>query len=186
MDSSDTDFHFYSSDGNTELGTIAGAKGALGTWHTFNLTYTQGTNDLMVTVDGNSTTLLGAVADGTLIPERLEMNTTRAGVIAYDAILSVPGDFNHDGIVDSTDYKAWRRNPEAFAPNAYEVWRANFGVVSYYGAGSGQGQIAHSVVPEPAALWLAATALGAAIRRRRPRNKQRARGPNLYARPAIR
>lgn len=90
MDSGDENFHFYSSDGNTEIGTIPNAKGALGTWHTFKLTYTQGTSDMTVTVDGNETVLAGAVADGTLLPDHLVLNTTRAGVIAFDAIPTVP------------------------------------------------------------------------------------------------
>ena len=87
------------------------------------------------------------------------------GVLQVVAILnSLPGDYNHDGIVDASDYTVWRdtlgqtgaglaadgSGPTPGTPDGvvdqldYDFWRANFGNTS--GAGSA------AAVPEPATL----------------------------------
>jgi hypothetical protein len=89
----------------------------------------------------------------------------------------IAGDFNHDGIVDTRDYIAWRKSEGAFGYYAtdangdhqvnqvdYAVWRANFG----HAAGSGADELAG--VPEPASavmmLLVSMVATVAHIRRR--------------------
>jgi hypothetical protein len=64
--------------------------------------------------------------------------------ILVDAAPNLPGDFNHDGIVDSADYVAWRKGLGAtYTQSDYEVWRSHFGETVAAGATSGY------MVPEP-------------------------------------
>lgn len=82
-------FNFYDSTGNTVLTTTATlTQGANGQWHTFKLTYTQGSNDLTLWIDGASEAIMGAVADGDKdkLPQRLQFAPTRPGVLAIDAV----------------------------------------------------------------------------------------------------
>ena len=74
----------------------------------------------------------------------------------------LPGDYNHNGIVDAADYTVWRdtlgENGASLAADGnhnnqidagdYDVWRAHFGQT----AGSGSGASANASVPEPASL----------------------------------
>ena len=60
----------------------------------------------------------------------------------------LPGDYNHNGIVDAADYVVWRKG--AATQTDYNIWRANFGQT----AGSGSGVSANATVPEPATLVL--------------------------------
>jgi Dockerin type I domain len=73
--------------------------------------------------------------------------------------LSVKGDYNNDGIVDSNDYQVWRTNFGSTVQldadgngdgtvNAadYTIWRAHLGQTA------GSGSVA--AVPEPSTLWL--------------------------------
>jgi hypothetical protein len=60
---------------------------------------------------------------------------------------TLPGDYNTDGKVDSTDYVVWRENDGS--PNGYNTWRANFGRTSAAASAT-----ATALVPEPAALML--------------------------------
>ncbi|HEX5471982.1 MAG TPA: matrixin family metalloprotease [Lacipirellulaceae bacterium] len=90
----------------------------------------------------------------------------------YELALSptpiLPGDYNHDGIVDAADYIVWRRllgqsvttgsgadgNFDGHVTHAdFSVWQTNFGEVASAGAGSGF--IAGATVPEPLCLFLA-------------------------------
>jgi fibronectin-binding autotransporter adhesin len=69
--------------------------------------------------------------------------------------MSLPGDYNSDGVVDGTDYITWRKTPNAYSgdPAGFTTWRANFGKTS---AGSGSSAVA---VPEPTGLVLIAGVL---------------------------
>lgn len=84
-----------------------------------------------------------------------------APVIYVNTLL--PGDYNHNGVVDAGDYVVWRKtlgqtgsglnadgdNNGVVNGDDYAVWRANFGV------GSGSASVlASAAVPEPAALAL--------------------------------
>jgi phospholipase/lecithinase/hemolysin len=89
-------------------------------------------------------------------------------ILAQDALhlLTLPGDFNHDGIVDAADYIVWR---DAFGQRGlglqadgdgdgvvdatdYDIWR------KYYGDASGSLPAASTAVPEPATLVLSIAA----------------------------
>lgn len=61
--------------------------------------------------------------------------------VSYAVAASVPGDFNHDGNVDSADYVAWRKTDGTQL--GYNTWRANFGVTATSIVAAAQ------VVPEP-------------------------------------
>lgn len=93
MDSGDNVFKFYDSDGNNEVVSTL-EKGDAGVWHTFELSWVLGSVDertnLTLKIDGVSEVLANATASGLIIPNQVVMSTTRAGVIAFDAIPPVP------------------------------------------------------------------------------------------------
>jgi hypothetical protein len=77
----------------------------------------------------------------------------------------VPGDYNHNGIVDTADYTIWRdtlgsttdlrANGDDTGASAgkidqadYAIWKSNFG------SHSGSGSSSNSAVPEPATMWM--------------------------------
>jgi hypothetical protein len=62
--------------------------------------------------------------------------------VRLDASPAPGGDYNFDGVTDAGDYVVWRR--VSGPPEAYDMWRANFGVQS----GSTSRSFAASV-PEP-------------------------------------
>jgi phospholipase/lecithinase/hemolysin len=70
---------------------------------------------------------------------------------ALDLLLSLPGDFNHDGMVDAADYVVWREGlGTTHTPQEYDEWRMNFGMSSAVGAAIGAG----GAIPEPATALL--------------------------------
>jgi autotransporter-associated beta strand protein len=93
-----------------------------------------------------------------------------AGIISVVASSSLPGDYNHNGVVDANDYVVWRDTRGSTTNLAadgngnnlidtgdYTFWRARFGNT----AGSGAGE--NAVVPEPSStsflLWACVCAL---------------------------
>jgi hypothetical protein len=85
--------------------------------------------------------------------------------------LILPGDFNHNGIVDAADYIVWRNslsqsvsvgsgadgNFDGVVDNLdFAVWQSNFGRTL---AGNGSGSSALSSVPEPASYLLVMAAI---------------------------
>jgi hypothetical protein len=76
-------------------------------------------------------------------------------------IPGLPGDFNHDDVVDAADYVVWRKGVGVEpTDDNYNLWRANFGQPA-----AGGGEI--SSVPEPATCATAIMLLGWLIARRR-------------------
>ena len=70
---------------------------------------------------------------------------------ALDLLLSLPGDFNDDGLVDAADYVVWRDGlGTTRTPQEYDVWRMNFGRSSTVGTIIG----VDSTIPEPATATL--------------------------------
>jgi alpha-tubulin suppressor-like RCC1 family protein len=67
-------------------------------------------------------------------------------------IAELPGDFNHDGIVDAADYVVWRKGI-GIAPTQenYNLWRSNFGRTAGSVAGA---ESTNGAVPEPATMSL--------------------------------
>ncbi len=93
---------------------------------------------------------------------------------ALALLLSLPGDYNANGIVDAADYTLWRDGlGTTYTQDDYDVWKANFGETAL---GSGSGSLgatgsasALANVPEPAscALCLLAVLVAMAVGRRR-------------------
>lgn len=80
------------------------------------------------------------------VPEDFEL---AAQAINLAAVL--PGDFNHNDVVDAADYTVWRDGlGGAYAAQDYDVWKSHFGQAS-----SGGGAAAGIPAPEPAAWMLA-------------------------------
>ncbi len=89
-----------------------------------------------------------------------------------DPFVTLPGDYDGDGIVSSSDYIVWRKNfgdtsllvadgngDHTVNQADYDVWRQNFGKTwqdLVYGAGGG---LANASVPEPTGLALAIVAV---------------------------
>jgi hypothetical protein len=80
-------------------------------------------------------------------------------------IHNVPGDYNHNGVVDAADYVVWRsslgstvnlaadgNNDEVVNQADYTFWRSHLGATAGSGAELGSG----SAVPEPASTLLLA------------------------------
>ena len=74
----------------------------------------------------------------------------------------LPGDFNHDLVVDAADYVVWRDGlGSSYTLNDYNIWKAN------YGESVGPGSSAGLSVPEPLSVWLlAASAASCGLCRR--------------------
>jgi serralysin len=91
--------------------------------------------------------------------------STADSVQLYDlklsiAAISVPGDFNLDGIVTADDYVVWRKGlGTIYTQNDYNVWRANFGRT----AGSYASLLTDSHVPEPPTLRILLTYIAALL-----------------------
>jgi hypothetical protein len=70
----------------------------------------------------------------------------------------IPGDFNHNGLVDAADYVVWRKGlGTIYTQSDYGIWRAHFGQTAS-GSGATAG-LPSRAVPEPAPIALLATAL---------------------------
>lgn len=67
----------------------------------------------------------------------------------------VPGDFNHNGVVDGPDYVVWRNGlGTVYTQNDYSVWRSHFGETSGMGSNSATTRPNATAVPEPRSLLL--------------------------------
>lgn len=89
---------------------------------------------------------------------QLEWDTSKLYVDGTIRV-TLPGDFNNNGMVDSADYVVWRNGlGTTFVASDYNVWRSHFGAKA-----SGSAAGAGSAVPEPGsvAFVCAATACGA-------------------------
>jgi serralysin len=106
----------------------------------------------------------GATADAVQLYD-LKLSTTAA----------LTGDYNHDGVVDATDYTIWRselgQTGSGLAADGngdnkvdaadYTIWQSNFGHTS-----AGSGSLASTTVPEPSTAALAVVPLGLLLIRR--------------------
>ena len=97
------------------------------------------------------------------------------GLTATTIAIALPGDYNHNGVVDAADYALWRNtrgqsvtagsgadgNGDGLITQAdYDLWRAHFGQTA---AGSGSALAASkiSAVPEPGSIALTLFSLAA-------------------------
>lgn len=93
-------------------------------------------------------------------------NTIQLYELGLTATSVLPGDYNHDGVVDAADYAVWRHslgqsvaagtgadgNGDGLVTQAdYDLWRSHFGQTS--GSGSGLSNLAS--VPEPQSMAFA-------------------------------
>ena len=70
-------------------------------------------------------------------------------------VFALPGDFNHDSVVDAADYVVWRK--EIGTAAEYDTWRSHFGRTA--GSGSAGASPSQTAVPEPASLILLGLAM---------------------------
>lgn len=106
---------------------------------------------LNATVIGDYVTFY-ATEHTSILPPRL--------VIDYTLPQQMPGDFNHDNVVDAADYAAWLKNDGT--PQGYTQWRTNFGNPP------ASGSVDAASIPEPAGailLILGAAAFGCRLQR---------------------
>jgi hypothetical protein len=67
-------------------------------------------------------------------------------------IADIAGDYNHDGVVDASDYVVWRNDPASNGgADGYNAWEAHFGMTTGSGAALLSGE-ASTAVPEPATV----------------------------------
>jgi autotransporter-associated beta strand protein len=72
-------------------------------------------------------------------------------------IVSMFGDFNSDGLVDSADYNVWRKGlGTTYTEADYEEWRAHYGDTA---AGLSAAAGSAGAIPEPAAVFMLLTGL---------------------------
>jgi hypothetical protein len=72
--------------------------------------------------------------------------------LAINAAAFLPGDFNHDDVVNAADYTVWRNGLGTdFSAGDYDIWKSHFGLRA---DGPGAAATSPSAIPEPAALAL--------------------------------
>ena len=100
-------------------------------------------------------------------PANFNYNLINTGS-AITLSVTLPGDFNLDGTVDSADHVVWSKS--GGTPTDYDLWRANYGRAAG-SAGSGSNVGGSANIPEPAtALLLVAAVLPLMNRRYRRRD----------------
>jgi uncharacterized protein YjbI with pentapeptide repeats len=81
-------------------------------------------------------------------------------VAPFQVVPGLPGDFNHDGAVDSADYVVWRKGlGTTYTQDHFNQWRANFGATLGGGALAPSAKTPSPTVPEPSSFMLVAAAL---------------------------
>ena len=123
--------------------------------------------------DGSGSFLVNYGAGSTFDPTQVTLSGFQA--------VALPGDYNHNGVVDAADYTVWRnslgRTGSGLAADGningmidagdYTVWKSHFGTH----AGSGADGSPNAVVPEPATFALAMIAAALLCARPRTSNK---------------
>ena len=100
----------------------------------------------------------------------LHPTTTVHAILAQRALdlFRLPGDFNHDNVVDGADYTAWRNGVgTTYIPYDYEIWRAHFGQTARSGTALGASSVVGAAVPEPKTSMTMLAGLFAAFATRR-------------------
>jgi hypothetical protein len=100
----------------------------------------------------------------------LHPTTALHAILAQRALdlFRLPGDFNHDNVVDGADYVAWRNGVgTTYIPYDYEIWRAHFGQTASSGATLGTSSAGGRTVPEPKTSMIVLAGLFSAFAGRR-------------------
>src|SRR3954469_10319184 len=85
---------------------------------------------------------------------------------AINLVVTIPRDFDGNGIVDAADYVTWRKGlGTAYTQSNYDSWRAHIGQF----AGSGSGASFTSSVPEPQSLLMLLSLMAILVFHRRDR-----------------
>jgi hypothetical protein len=119
-------------------------------------------------VSERDVTLSGVLSDGSpfsfpLIPFRQDYEPYVSSSATLTITVTLPGDFDFDGLVNAADYAVWRDGSGGtFDQDDYNLWRANFGQTVSSGVGA--------KVPEPATLVLLLMATVAVTRIRQLAN----------------
>ncbi|HMP05815.1 MAG TPA: peroxidase family protein, partial [Lacipirellulaceae bacterium] len=95
----------------------------------------------------------------------IQANTGITGLPSNVFFVTVPGDFNHDGVVDTADLMVWKSSYAAGTMTGADLltWQSNLGAAAPWAAAA---SAAAAAVPEPTAAALALGLL-ALVRRRR-------------------
>ncbi len=93
-------------------------------------------------------------------------------VLQVIEVTTLPGDYNHNGVVDAADYVVWRKGlGTSYTQSDYDIWRSHFGQTAGSGGGGlggGEAFATTSAVPEPASwLMLLIVAMTVAVAKRR-------------------
>jgi hypothetical protein len=112
------------------------------------------------TLSGTFSTIVLPSLSGGLAWNTSQLYT--AGILSIDSV-GLPGDYNHNDVVDAADYVVWRNTlgqtvttgtgadgngNGVIDSNDYAFWRGHFGMT----AGSGSSAATSAAVPEPATL----------------------------------
>ena len=156
-----------SNDGTTSTGTVYvnGEQVATASWAD--------------TALGPASSILNIGANGTnpkYIMLRSQLDEVRLSNVAREfgpAPAGLPGDYNHNNIVDAADYVVWRNGDSPDSTQAgYDLWKINFGRTN--GSGAAAISTSQSAVPEPAtAILLQIVGLSCCVLR----NSRRSRTP---------
>jgi len=95
-------------------------------------------------------------------PPEWRLNLASHMRFVIQAQIVIPGDYNHNGVVDAADYVMWRKTDGT--PDGYNAWRTHFGQPP----GNGAGANANTAVPEPTTFMLIILATAAWYIWRRP------------------
>ncbi|HEX4414797.1 MAG TPA: GH25 family lysozyme [Lacipirellulaceae bacterium] len=113
--------------------------------------------------DGTDTIAKGSLVPGTSGSVDRDVFSGSSAQLAAMAVQLLPGDYNHDGVVDMDDYLVWRNsvgstvllaadgnNDGVVNATDYTYWRQRFGQT--LGSGTSSGQLTQNAVPEPTAV----------------------------------
>jgi GH25 family lysozyme M1 (1,4-beta-N-acetylmuramidase) len=131
--------------------------------------------------DGTDTIAMNSLVPGTSGSVDRDVFSGTSAQLAAMAVHLLPGDYDHNGVVDAGDYLVWRssvgstvllaadgNNDGVVNSTDYTYWRQRFGTTA--GSGAGSGELAQGAVPEPATalLLLFLIAFGLSVRSRKP------------------
>jgi hypothetical protein len=111
-----------------------------------------------VSHSGNSDGRGSGFNDSGQLAFRANFTDGSSGIFVSDLVaISLPGDFNDDGVVDAADYAVWSKN-FSHDQAKYNQWLANFGNTSSGSGAAANASDDRTSIPEPSSLLLLALA----------------------------